>query len=273
MKTASIILNRNLPEVTEKLYETIVKNNPNNTDVFVIESGSDEEKLSKCTTWWANSPETMKNGLRFPRGFNYALSKLFEEKKFREYSSYFLVSNDSEFAENPFIATLQEELEEHPRVGILIPCSKSWGEKRIIGERRTRYFCYGEFISWFVRREFMEAIINYDPSDSKEFFFDGNNFRGYGCAEEMIAKGYANDWATAITTKVMMRENEEHLMTKADLIKTESINENMKKYIREGREWMKKKYGFNYRWSMQVYARIFYDKFFDMYPIYKDFRV
>ena len=45
--------------------------------------------------------------------------------------------------------------------------------------------------------------------------------RGYGSEHELIAKAYANNWAAAITSSVYTSENETHLLTKSDLIKTE----------------------------------------------------
>ena len=43
-RVATIILNRNLPIVTNKLYEKIKKYNHKFTDIFVIDSGSDIDK-------------------------------------------------------------------------------------------------------------------------------------------------------------------------------------------------------------------------------------
>ena len=34
----------------------------------------------------------------------------------------------------------------------------------------------------------------------------------------------------------------------------------------EGKKWMKKKYGFNSKWSMHIYAKLFYEKFFEHNP-------
>ena len=45
MKIATILLNRNLPKVTNSLAKTIKKNN--DTDLYVVEAGSDNSKISK----------------------------------------------------------------------------------------------------------------------------------------------------------------------------------------------------------------------------------
>ena len=48
-KVATLILNRNLPKVTEKLFNHIEKYDGNFTDIYVIEAGSDKDKLSSLT--------------------------------------------------------------------------------------------------------------------------------------------------------------------------------------------------------------------------------
>ena len=103
--------------------------------------------------------------------------------------------------------------------------------------------------------------------------FDGTNFRGYFSESELIAKAYANNWAAAITTKVCAGENESYLLNKADLIKTDTYEENTRLYLEEGEYWLRKKYGFNSRWSMQQYVHSFYDRFFDFYPEYQKYKI
>ena len=53
-KTATIILNRNLPVETDNLVSHIKKYDENLTDIFVIEAGSDKNNLSKNMTWHVN---------------------------------------------------------------------------------------------------------------------------------------------------------------------------------------------------------------------------
>lgn len=62
-----------------------------------------------------------------------------------------------------------------------------------------------------------------------------------------FAKAYANYWAAAITTDVWAGENESHLLDQADLIKTDTYQENMRLYLEEGAQWLRRKYGFNSR--------------------------
>ena len=105
------------------------------------------------------------------------------------------------------------------------------------------------------------------------FLYDGNNFRGYGTESELIVKAYSNFWSAAITSEIEINENQSHLINKSDLIETENYDKNLKLYIKEGQEWMKKKYGFKSKWSMQMYAKTFYDKFFEYYPEYRKYKL
>lgn len=272
-KVATIILNRNLPTVTENLYELLKRNNGQETDIYVVESGSQEANVCKYCTWWANWQESIDRGLRYPRGFNYALSQLWQEGKFKDYDYFFLVCNDSEFVDSPIIRELVSEMEQHPRLGILSPCSNIWGERKLLGFNDTKYFWYVHHIAWFLRREYIESIMETEKPNYMNFIYDGSNFRGYEADVELIVKGYANDWATGITTRVSVEENETHLKTKADLMKTDTYDYNHQMLFSEGKKWLRIKYGFNSRWTMQMYAKFFYEKFFEYYPEFQQYKI
>ena len=272
-KIATIILNRNLPEVTERLYEHLSKYDGSQTDIYVVEAGSDASKLSRYTTWHANSADELTNGLRYGRGMNFGLVQLLKEGKFDQYDDFFLLTNDTEFKAGATLSPLMEIMNKHPRLGVLSPCSERWGERLLLKNETTKYFWFIHNNAYLLRREFIESICDKDQPDVMDFLFDGTNFRGYGTEHELIAKAYANDWAAAITSQVWASENESHLLDHADQIKTEDYEENLKLYITEGRRWMRKKYGFNSHWSMQQYVKGFYDKFFEFHPEYFKFKI
>ena len=125
---ATLILNRNLPKVTDKLYRTIKKNEGKITDIFVIEAGSSINNLSKYATWHANSKHVLKKGLRFPRGMNYGLYNLWKENLFNKYKAFFLITNDTVIKNKKTIHKLYKILIKNKRIGILSPCSKN-GER------------------------------------------------------------------------------------------------------------------------------------------------
>ena len=266
-KTATIILNRNLPEETDALVEHLKKYDGDFTDIFVIEAGSDKNNLSKYCTWHVETEEVVKHGMRYSRGMNYGLLKLWKEGDWRKYDSFFLITNDTKFPKNQnTIKTLQKIQAEYPKVGILSPCSKRWGEKILIGPDSLKYFWFIHNNAYFLRKELVERLMNTDDPSYINFLFDGDNFRGYLSESEFIAKTYANDWAAAITTKIYAEEDESYLLDKSKVIKTESYEKNLQLYVDEGLKWAKKKYGFNSRWQMMQYSQLFYEKFFEYYP-------
>lgn len=272
-RVVTIVLNRNLPSVTDALCEKLIRIDGDLTDVFVVEAGSDDDNLSRYCTWHADWEDARKHGLRVPRGFNFALSQLWKEGRFNNYSEFFLLTNDTEFGEFPVLGPLLDVLEKHPRVGVLSPCSRRWGERLLLKDQPTKYFWYVLNTAYLMRRDFIESIMEKDNPDHMHCIYDGANFRGFGAEAELIAKGYANDWATAITTRVWAEENESHLLTKADLIRTEPYEENLRLYVEEGKRWLRRKYGFNSRWQLHMYAKFFYEKFFEFYPEYECYRI
>ncbi len=272
-RVATLILNRNLPDVTDRLHDHLVKYDGEMTDVYVIEAGSDTGRLSKNVTWRADWPEAVTHGLRFSRGMNYGLSQLWKEKKFEKYDAFFLLTNDTELEPTSALIPLMNIFDQHPRLGVLSPCGKRWGEKLLLKEQTTKYFWFIHNNALLLRRDFVETILNRVKPDFMNFLFDGENFRGYCSESELIAKAYANDWAAAITSEVLVGENESYLLNQADLIKTEGYDENLKLYLEEGNVWMRNKYGFNSHWSMQQYVKSFYDRFFDFHPEYKLYQI
>ena len=272
-KVATIILNRNLPEVTDKLYNKIKKYNNKFTDIFIVDAGSKNRLISKNTTWIANWKAVKKNGLRFARGMNFALDQMIKENKFNNYEYFFLLTNDSEVEKKPFIKKLNTILKKNPKIGILSPCSKKWGEKFFLKKKKLKFFWYIHNNAYFLRKQFVENILNKKKPGYINLLFDGNNFRGYGLESELIAKAYINDWAAAITSEVWVEENESYLVNQNKIIQTEDFDENLKFYLKEGMKWMKNKYGFTSKWSIQMYVKKFYEIFFKNNPDLKNFKL
>ena len=273
-RVATIIINRNLPEITNNLYDQINKYDENLTDIYVLEAGSDYSSLSKYVTWHANWPEAMSKGLRYCRGVNFALCKLIENNTFEKYDAFFLITNDTELPAENSIKKLIDILDQHPRLGILSPCGENWGEKKLLqGKNSTLYFWFIHNNAYFLRKEFILDVCRPNKLNYQEFLFDGSNFRGYGTESELIAKAFINDWAAGITSEVLHRQNNSHILQKADLIKTDPLHKSLKLAEKEGAEWMFNKYGFRNKWDMHKYVKCFYDKFFDYYPEYRKYKI
>lgn len=266
-KTATIILNRNLPKETDALVDHLKEFDAEYTDIFVVEAGSEKNNLSKYCTWHVQDADVIKNGLRYSRGMNYGLLQLWNSPNWENYDSFFLITNDTKLPKGQkTISTLKETLADHPRLGICAPCSKKWGEKDLIGHDSLKYFWFIHNNAYFMRKKLIEQLLDNKNPSYIDFLFDGNNFRGYLSESEIIAKAYSNDWAAAITTKVFAEEEETLLASKNDIIKTEAYELNLSLYFSEGLSWVKKKYGFNSRWQMMQYSKLMYDNFFKYFP-------
>ena len=140
-KIATIIINRNLPKVTDRLYQEIKKNN--STDIYVIDAGSDKDKLSKNCTWYIKDKDTKINGLRYNRGINLALAKLYNSSYFKKYNIFFCITNDTEIITKKFDNKILKIFNKHKKLGILSPLGTNWGEKFYLKKIKTKYF-------WFI---------------------------------------------------------------------------------------------------------------------------
>jgi hypothetical protein len=272
-KVATIILNRNLPKVTDLLFNKLKKNNNKISDFFILEAGSLRSNLSKNFTWHANWKSAKKNGLRFARGMNYALSNLYKENKFDNYEAFFLITNDTTFQNYKIIEKLFNVLNSSEKLAILSPCSKNWGEYKLLKKNKTKFFWYIHNNALMIKKNFINEVLNLNPPGYSNFLFDGKNFRGYGLESELIAKAYINNWSAAITSSVISEENESYLINNYEDIKTDSYDQNLKLYLKEGRQWMKNKYGFSNKWAFQMYVKSFYDKFFENNPEYRKYKL
>tara|TARA_B100001027_G_scaffold216638_1_gene193614 strand:+ start:5898 stop:6722 length:825 start_codon:yes stop_codon:yes gene_type:complete len=272
-KTATIILNRNLPKVTLTLFNKIKKYNKKYTDIYIVDAGSQKKLISKKTTWRADWKEAKKKGLRFPRGMNFALDNMIKEKLFDKYDYYLFLTNDTEVQKKAFIKKLMDIFKKNSKIGILSPCSKKWGEKFFLKKTKLKFFWYIHNNALMLRREFIENILNKKKPGYLNLLFDGTNFRGYGLESELIAKAYMNDWAAAITSEVWIEENENYLLNQHEVIRTEDFDENVRLWVKEGMAWMKNKYGFMSKWSIQMYVKNFYENFFNNNPDLKKYKL
>jgi len=270
-KIATLILNRNLPDVSNRLVEHLKKYNGDISDYFVIESGSDEDKLSKYYKFWANWPEAREFGLHYCRGFNYGLIELDKERK---YDYYFFVTGDSNFRNEPTIRILLDKMEQNPKFGIISPLSPHWGEIAFFSEKDdTKCVWLIPHVAWLFRRSYLDKIIEKNSPSYMNYFYDGTNFRGYDADTELMVKAYLNDFAVAITSKAQFYEDLDLTDKNADVMKTERKNIHKKLMFEEGLAWMKRKYGFNSKWEMRDWAKKVYNEFFERNPDYKKFKI
>ena len=127
-RCCTILLQRNLPEVTNKIGNQILQNSGDLTDFYVVESGSDDDLLSSfaSNTFHANWEDARKNGLRTGRGFNYGLTEI--KKLGKKYEYYFLITGDTILEEDNAVNILVNEMDTYGKMGLVSPLSRKWGK-------------------------------------------------------------------------------------------------------------------------------------------------
>lgn len=100
-KTAAFILNHNLPDYTDMLYESLKPYERTDYDLFVIDNGSSKEGKSKHTSL------ELEENVYFGGGFNAAMQYTLENK---EYDSMMFLNNDLTVHPYNFVKALREEM-------------------------------------------------------------------------------------------------------------------------------------------------------------------
>ena len=101
MKTAAFILNCNLPDYTDMLYESLKPYERKDYDLFVIDNGSTKEGKSKYTGM------ELSENVYFGGGFNAAMQYTLENE---EYDSMLFLNNDLTIHPYNFVRSLREYL-------------------------------------------------------------------------------------------------------------------------------------------------------------------
>lgn len=268
MKVATLILNRNLPDIADKLYEYVDKNSFNN-DIYIIEAGSEKNNLSKYCSFYNKTNFARKYGLRFNLGMNYGLYELKKKGIIEKYDYFLFLTNDVQIKTKNFLRVMIKILEKNPRIGLLSALDIESSDKKLLKNKLFKFFWYAHSSFFIIRHELFFKIVNDNTKNYRQYFFDGNNFRGYCNEMELAAKSYANDFGVAITSKVKYIEQEDLLKFQYKNIKTEDYNKNLDLYLNEGLYWLKTKYGFSSQWSMIEFTKLYYEAFFKNFPFLK----
>lgn len=101
MKTCAFILNHNLPDYTDMLYESLKPYERTDYDLFVIDNGSSKEGKSKHTSL------ELEENVYFGGGFNAAIQYTLDNK---EYDSMMFLNNDLTVHPYNFVKALREEM-------------------------------------------------------------------------------------------------------------------------------------------------------------------
>jgi glycosyltransferase involved in cell wall biosynthesis len=171
-KTAAYILNHNLPDYTDMLYESLKPYEKHDYDLFVIDNGSSDKGKSKYTSF------ELGENVYFGGGFNAAMQHTLENGK---YDSMLFLNNDLTIHPYDFVASLREELFEEvfldklgfqeEKYDIVSPSFYNveangqchWKSMHSWNARETREVDYIDFQSPLISRRLLEEIKEIDP--------------------------------------------------------------------------------------------------------------
>jgi GT2 family glycosyltransferase len=100
-RTAAVILNHNLPDYTDMLYESLKPYERDDYDLMVFDNGSSVEGKSKYTSYGTDQ------NIFFGGGFNAAMQMVLEDDR---YDSLLFLNNDLTVHPYNFVSVLREEM-------------------------------------------------------------------------------------------------------------------------------------------------------------------
>ncbi len=243
MEAAVIVLNRNQPEMTDRLCDHIVRYTKANYKLYVIEAGSDEDKLSAHHTHWVNDPWTMKNGLRPAKGFNKGIEIARQDG---QWDAYWCVMNDMNFYAEDTLSLMLSDLGRYPEVGVIQPALQyaMWGDKKVDGAKfgaspgRVRLVPYMTHFCYLVRSSLLDEI---GP------LYDESNFLSHGGDIEICWRTWQAGWAVAISGNCRLWE---FVGGTYGGSKVPAHGQFMSKAQQQMMAWLGRKYGFKTKYDM-----------------------
>lgn len=161
MKTLVTILNHNLPEYTNFLYDELKRHQTPSYDVFVFDNASSPEGKAKITHL-----ETDKN-CYFGGAMNLMFDFILENK---EYDSLLFLSNDVLLHGYNFVDTLRKEMFEQDYT-VLSPSviqirleQDMWKQMHNYGTKNVRQVPWVDYMSPLIHRRLIEEIKQFDMS-------------------------------------------------------------------------------------------------------------
>lgn len=256
-----VILNRNLGNVADELVTSLVNFNIPTSNVVVVDSGSDSDKVSEFTTVRVMSPEIMESGLRVSKGFNLGLSEILNRKSQSDW--IMLLPVDSVIQELNFLQ-VQPLVNRFPKIQVVVPKSSSEKfESRQAPNKIVWYFDEGPLI---IRRDF---VIKLSRSFGIDLFFDSGNYRGMYNAAELAFKAYINSYAVLASDHIKISEDSSFQISQSELVKTENVSVNSRLLLEEGKEWLRSKYGILDPISLNLVNKLLWRDFLQAFPEYE----
>lgn len=117
-RTAVIIVNHNNPELTDNLCSNIKTHTNTDFDLYVVETGSKLNCMSRFASLW------VKDGIRMTRGFNWGIKYAIWKEQMDNsyvYDTFWLLVNDSHLFNTDTLSPLAEFIRKTPDCGQISP--------------------------------------------------------------------------------------------------------------------------------------------------------
>jgi GT2 family glycosyltransferase len=188
-KTAAIILNHNMPDYTDMLYESLKPYERDDYELFVLDNASKPEGKSKYTSF------QLETNVYFGGGLNASMEFVKENP---QYDSLLFLSNDLTIHPYEFVRTLREEMFDEIFAGkwgsleikydIVAPSFYNiepnqqchWKGMHSRCSKEIRQVVYSDFQCPLISRRLIEAVENIDSD---------------------LMYGWGPDWLFALTAK------------------------------------------------------------------------
>jgi len=261
-KYLAIILNRNLGKECDALREVLLSKGV--SDVIIVDSSTDPSLESQFVTIGCIDNSAREHGYRINRGFNLGLNHAVNNHNF---DWIFCLPVDTKIIELE-LDSFDLDSEKYPKiVAYTLP------------ERDNPYLPLIKNnigLVWNILEG--PILLNYKlvskyKRENSVVLFDENNFRAFLSYKELAFRIYSANFAIGIYNKFLVAEREELLLTFSELMKTESFSLNKQLLIREGGEWLFKKYGIFDRWAFETIVRLLYDEFLICNPKYSEIKL
>ncbi|HET6865010.1 MAG TPA: sulfatase-like hydrolase/transferase [Solirubrobacteraceae bacterium] len=181
MKVATVIVSRNRPDLVESTIEQLRRYDSVPNDIYVVECGTDADKLTPHTSVWYADPDFRGKcyghdlGLKFARGQG-------------DYDAFFMLMNDLVFDRAiDHVGELVRLLEENPRLAIVSPTDTSgqYPGSAARSGNGWRPVTTADYLALMTRAEAIDEVGFLNP-----------DFRYcWGAIHELSFKLYSRGWA------------------------------------------------------------------------------
>lgn len=189
---ATIIVNRNQPDLTDSLVEQISAMRGVEMDVFIIEMGSNNDKFSKYASYWYFDQQFSGKCLGHNIGLAYARGK-------GEYRYFFFLMNDLVFNDRDAVKKMLTVMEGEPQMGILSPTEvksvNNFPCSAPVSDSIWHKVSTCDYLALLMRKECLDEVGFLNPS-----------FRySWGAIHELSYKMYQKRWFIAYADTVQMK--------------------------------------------------------------------